>query len=62
MSQNQGDEIEYMEEDHEMADVYDDVDEEFQGRGMGGMESDDDEYGHVVCIFFLHSNMTLFSK
>ncbi|XXG80221.1 hypothetical protein AAC387_Pa09g1143 [Persea americana] len=47
MSQNQGDEIEYMEEDHEMADVYDDVDEEFQGRGMGGMESDDDEYGHV---------------
>lgn len=52
MSQNQGDENEYMEEDHEMADVYDDVDEEFQGRGIGGMESDDDEYDQMVCIFF----------
>lgn len=62
MSQNQGDENEYMEEDHEMANFYDDVDEEFQGRGMGGMESDDDD-DHMVCIFFfLHSNMTLFSK
>lgn len=49
MSQYQGDEVDYMAEDYEMADVYDDIDEEFRGRGMGDSESDDDEYDHMVC-------------
>lgn len=52
MSQFQGDEIDYMAEDYEMADVYDDIDEEFHGRGMGDSESDD-EYDHMVCVISL---------
>ncbi|KAL5972313.1 hypothetical protein ACLOJK_041566 [Asimina triloba] len=44
---NQGDEIDYMADDYEMADVDDDIDEEFHGRGMGDSESDDDEYDNL---------------
>ncbi|XP_010252904.1 PREDICTED: uncharacterized WD repeat-containing protein C2A9.03-like [Nelumbo nucifera] len=47
MSQYQGDDMEYMGDDYEMADVDDDMDQEFHGRGMGDSESDDDEYDHL---------------
>ncbi|XP_077237462.1 putative WD repeat-containing protein C2A9.03 [Tasmannia lanceolata] len=42
MSRYQGDEIDYMADDYEMADVDDDMDEEFYGRVIGDSESDDD--------------------
>ncbi|XP_077222260.1 putative WD repeat-containing protein C2A9.03 isoform X2 [Tasmannia lanceolata] len=47
MSQYQGDEIDYMADDYEMADVDDDMDDEFRGRGMGDSESDDDDYDQL---------------
>ncbi|XP_043702461.1 uncharacterized WD repeat-containing protein C2A9.03-like [Telopea speciosissima] len=47
MSQYQGDDIDYMADDYEMADVDDDMDQEFRGRGMGDSESDDDEYDQL---------------
>ncbi|OVA01385.1 WD40 repeat [Macleaya cordata] len=43
MSQYQGDDMDYMADDYEMADVDDDMDEEFRGRGLGDSESEDDE-------------------
>ena len=49
MSNQQGDDAEYMADDYEMEDVDDDMDEEFVGREMGGSDSDLDEYDHMVC-------------
>ncbi|XP_035550179.1 uncharacterized WD repeat-containing protein C2A9.03-like isoform X1 [Juglans regia] len=44
MSENQGDDAEYMAEEYEMEDVGDEMDDEFRCREMGGSESDVDEY------------------
>ena len=46
MSQNKGDDAEYMADEYER----EDVDNEFHGRERGGSESDVDEYDHLVCI------------
>ncbi|XP_042519403.1 uncharacterized protein LOC122093186 [Macadamia integrifolia] len=47
MSQHQGDDIDHMADDYEMADVDDEMDQEFRGRGVGDSDSDDDEYDHL---------------
>ncbi|PSS14253.1 WD40 repeat protein [Actinidia chinensis var. chinensis] len=47
MSNQQGDDAEYMADEYEMEDVDDDMDEEFVGREMGGSDSDVDEYDHM---------------
>ncbi|GFZ12857.1 transducin/WD40 repeat-like superfamily protein [Actinidia rufa] len=47
MSNQQGDDAEYMADEYEMEDVDDDMDEEFVGREMGGSDSDLDEYDHM---------------
>ncbi|KAK1317721.1 hypothetical protein QJS10_CPA05g02144 [Acorus calamus] len=47
MSQFQEEDVDYMAEDYEMAEMEDDLDEEFHGRGMGDSDSDEDEYGHA---------------
>ncbi|GKV18874.1 hypothetical protein SLEP1_g29199 [Rubroshorea leprosula] len=51
MSQYQGDEMDYQEEDDEMAQVGEGV--HFHGRRMGDSESEeeDDEYGDLVVQF-----------
>ena len=49
MSNQQGDDAEYMADEYEMEDVDDDMDEEFVGREMEGSDSDVDEYDHMVC-------------
>ncbi|PIA58267.1 hypothetical protein AQUCO_00500298v1 [Aquilegia coerulea] len=46
MAQYEVENVDYMADDYEMADVDDDMDEEFHGRGMGDSESEDDEYDH----------------
>lgn len=46
MSQNKGDDAEYMADEYER----EDVDNEFHGRERGGSESDVDEYDHMVCV------------
>lgn len=51
MSENQGDDAEYMAEEYEMEDVDDEMDDEFRGREMGGSESDVDEYDLSVCVY-----------
>lgn len=51
MSQNHGDEMEYVTDDNEMAEVEDDT--YFRGRVFGDSESDDDddeEYDPLVCF------------
>ena len=51
MSQQQGDEMEYVADDNEMAEVEDDI--YFRGRVFGDSESDDDdddEYESLVCF------------
>ncbi|KAK1272970.1 hypothetical protein QJS04_geneDACA007886 [Acorus gramineus] len=52
MSQYQEDEADYMADEYEMADMEDDLNEEFHGRGMGDSDSEEDEYGHA------HSKIT----
>ncbi|KAK1311295.1 hypothetical protein QJS10_CPA08g01915 [Acorus calamus] len=52
MSQYQEDEADYMADDYEMADMEDDLNEEFHGREMGDSDSEEDEYGHA------HSKIT----
>ncbi|GFS36129.1 transducin/WD40 repeat-like superfamily protein [Actinidia rufa] len=47
MSNQQGDDAEYVADEYEMEDVDDDMDEEFVGREMGGSDSDVDEYDHM---------------
>ena len=50
MSQYQGDEMDHVVDDYEIAEVDDDV--YFHGRFMADSESeddDDDEYDHLVC-------------
>ncbi|KAG9448851.1 hypothetical protein H6P81_008816 [Aristolochia fimbriata] len=47
MSQYQAEDVEYMADDYEMADVDDDMDEEFRGRGMGDSDSEDEDYDHL---------------
>ncbi|KAJ0046562.1 hypothetical protein Pint_03613 [Pistacia integerrima] len=44
MSNYQGDDAEYMADEYDMEDIDDDVDEEFRGRGMGGSDSEFEEY------------------
>lgn len=49
MSHHQVDDAEYMADKYEMEDMDDDMDEEFRGREMGGLDSDVDEYDYLVC-------------
>lgn len=42
-----------MAEDYEMGDVEDEMYEEFQGSVMGYSDSDDEEYGLLVCLYLL---------
>ncbi|CAL9168499.1 unnamed protein product [Musa hybrid cultivar] len=45
MQPHRGDDMDEMAEDYDMGDVEDDMYEEFQGRGLGDSDSDDEEYG-----------------
>ncbi|RRT66527.1 hypothetical protein B296_00017114 [Ensete ventricosum] len=45
MQPHRGDDMDDMAEDYDMGDVEDDMYEEFQGRGLGDSDSDDEEYG-----------------
>ncbi|KAK9156459.1 hypothetical protein Sjap_003939 [Stephania japonica] len=47
MAQYMEDDVDYMADDNEMADIDDEMEEEFHGRGIGESESDDDEYDHL---------------
>lgn len=47
------DDMDEMAEDYEMGDVEDDMYEEFQGRAMGYSDSEDEEYGPLVCLYLL---------
>ncbi|GMP66350.1 hypothetical protein CsSME_00046891 [Camellia sinensis var. sinensis] len=47
MSHHQVDDAEYMADKYEMEDMDDDMDEEFRGREMGGLDSDVDEYDYL---------------
>ncbi|KAK9152287.1 hypothetical protein Syun_010596 [Stephania yunnanensis] len=47
MAQYMEDDVDYMADDNEMADIDDEMEEEFHGRGIGASESDDDEYDHL---------------
>ncbi|KAK9145354.1 hypothetical protein Sjap_005257 [Stephania japonica] len=44
---SRSDDVDYMADDNEMADIVDEMEEEFHGRGIGESESDDDEYDHL---------------
>lgn len=56
MQHYRSDNMDEMAEDYEMGDVEDDMYEEFQGRGLGDSDSDDEEYGSLVCLYlFQHS-------
>jgi hypothetical protein len=60
MSQYQGDEMDHVVDDYEIAEVDDDV--YFHGRFMADSESedddDDDEYDHLVCS--IHTSVSTF--
>ncbi|URE36966.1 WD repeat-containing protein C2A9.03 [Musa troglodytarum] len=47
MQHYRSDNMDEMAEDYEMGDVEDDMYEEFQGRGLGDSDSDDEEYGSL---------------
>ncbi|KAK9145357.1 hypothetical protein Sjap_005260 [Stephania japonica] len=47
MAQYMEDDVDYMADDNEMANIDDEMEEEFHGRGIGESESDDDEYDHL---------------
>lgn len=51
MQPHRGDDMDEMAEDYDMGDVEDDMYEEFQGRGLGDSDSDDEEYGPLVCLY-----------
>lgn len=55
MSQYQGDDGEYMDDEYEMEDVDDDMDDEFQARDNRGSDSDVDEYDAMVCGTYFSS-------
>lgn len=55
MSQYQGDDGEYMDDEYEMEDVDDDMDDEFQARDNRGSDSDVDEYDAMVCETYFSS-------
>ena len=63
MQPHRGDDMDEMAEDYDMGDVEDDMYEEFQGRGLGDSDSDDEEYGPLVCLsLFQHYFEVVFSS